>query len=54
MYKYLLAFFISSVAAANCGIPPIPPIPPIGTSSCEPVCECDARGQNCHFVFQCE
>ena len=41
------------VSAAGCGpMPPTPPTPP-GCKRLTPVCQCDSRGQNCHYVFQC-
>lgn len=50
---FLVLLLPVATANAMCGIPPIPPIPPIGTSHCEPVCECDATGSECHYTFHC-
>ena len=37
----------------GCGFAPIKPFTPIGCRDIQPVCECDARGQNCHYVWVC-
>lgn len=54
MIVAIVLWLVWTVSHANCGIPPLPPIPPIGTSNCEPVCECDAAGRECHWVWQCQ
>jgi hypothetical protein len=41
-------------AAGSCGpVPPIPPPPP-GCKRLVPTCQCDSRGQQCHWVMTCD
>jgi hypothetical protein len=41
-------------AAGSCGpVPPTPPPQP-GCVRMRPECQCDSRGQQCHYVFICE
>ncbi len=43
----------SACAGVGCGIVPIKPIPPIGCNDMCAQCQCDARGQNCSWVWVC-
>jgi hypothetical protein len=41
------------VSGNGCGIKPIKPIPPIGCKDLVARCQCDAKGKNCVWVWDC-
>jgi hypothetical protein len=53
----LIALALLAIApraySEGCGITPIKPIPPIGCKDLAPVCQCDERGQRCHWGWVC-
>lgn len=66
MKRMILSFAVVAAAAAalmvptpaaclsgSCGIEPIKPIVPIGCRDLKAVCNCDSRGQNCRWQWQC-
>ena len=40
-------------AASGCGFVPIKPLVPIGCSDLVPRCQCDEKGQKCHYIWVC-
>ena len=43
----------TACAAASCGLKPLKPLTPLGCTDLCAQCECDARGQNCHWTWVC-
>ena len=42
-----------AAGASGCGIKPIKPITPIGCKDLVARCQCDSKGQNCKWVWDC-
>lgn len=54
--KRLLLFavlFIAIPVLPQCTIKPLKPIPPLGCRDVRAVCQCDANGDHCEWVWIC-
>jgi hypothetical protein len=43
----------AACATSGCGLRPLKPLTPLGCQDLCAECECDSRGQNCHWRWVC-
>lgn len=48
-----LALTQTGMADVTCGLKPVKPVKPVGCKDLYAECQCDLRGQNCHWVWVC-